>query len=506
MEEFAEVADDEVGNQPNRSAADLGQQQMQMQQKFLSDLAAQNAQMMETHKKQIEEQYQKQMETFMQQFAPPPRRGTGQQLLASVKAKRPILNAESADSTTSQFYAQSQDISTAPQIDIYEGGARTHQIRAVAEGGNKDSFVVRTSNSGTGEGSSFSPTETELAHTQPAFKRDKDRDPANNKTKKPVPIHPILVNNPLGDSVAPPSWQKVIDKKKSSRMRENREKREDMDRDREERQNKEEMDSLAGGSSFGTAEELGSLKGTKDSHMGTLDYEDEEDQDQEEEEEEEDEHFHRYDDTTQYMLKKTAFLVSSSKDALSKGKGKGKKSGSKKQSQSQSRKNKSSGESASRDSTRFPPLQSAGSGMGVMINAQQSQSQSQPMLVSPRISAGGGGITTASVSSNSGNSSGSPVRNILIKSVEIGGTSSSVEQAVVRAEQEQAAKEKEKDNLYHEDYAVEGEKVNAFEYEADADPLLALKNSEWENEIARHILSVYVVVRAEDSICSYVHV
>ena len=398
---------------------------------LIEEMRRQNEAMLAAHKLQIEQQYQEQMQKFMQQFAPPPR-NSGQGLVAQIKAKRPVIQDTDADKETSKFYEQAKDRKAAPLFEQFENDKKTHIVRAVAEGSGQNSYVVRTS----GDNQDV---------VTPAPKKNIESS-SGNLVKRHADLPPSLRNNPLEKSVAPASWKKVIQDKKH------------------EKKKSVELAEVAHAEDF----EINSANGAK--NVGSSD------------EEFGEELFHKYDDATQFMLKKTAFLVSETKEYQRKEIAKQHKLKKKITKQKLQFSSDISDYMEPKDHQDGPLQEVVEEEEGA--NGRDDSAKTPFRLPSVRMT------TPTQGQSN-------PVKNILVKSVEF------AEPVLPVIEPKPPA--------IHPDYQWDGElRVNNFEYKVD--PHLALHKSEWENEIARHILSVYatshsnVDVKESKSILKYVDV
>jgi len=420
---------------------------------LMEEMRKQNEAMLEAHKLQIEQQYQDQMQKFMQQFVPPPRH-KGDGVLAQIKAKRPIIHDTEADEQSSRFHEHAKDRTMAPQFEQFEGDQKTHTLRAVAEGTRKNSYVVRTS----GE-----PHESagEIKAKAVAEKRQ-----TAILAKKKSTVHPSLRNNPLEKSVAPAAWQKAQEDKK-----------------REKQQNAKkfaeaEVEARALGE-YDHEDDFADTSASKTSSPVHVEHEDELD---------------KFDDATRFMLKKTAFLVADQKNFARAEKIKEAK---------QRRKLRSPKKAKQFASTEF----SNSAGGEVRNDNVEDEGTEVLDYIQEKIgynSREGSAVgatrfpavrTTTPLQTQGEEPQPQAKRNVLVKSVEFTGSEGTGTLPVIEPSGKIPGT--------HPDYLAEWEgeeeiRVNNNDYTVD--PHLALHKSEWENEIARHILSVYATSHSKEDV------
>jgi len=425
----------------------------------MEEMRKQNEAMLESHKLQIEQQYQYQMQKFMQQFAPPPR-NKGEGVLAQIKAKRPIIHDMEADEQNSRFHDHAKDRNKAPHFEQFEDSKKTHTLRAVTEGAGKHPYVVRTSGEAY-EGSSDIKSKVAV-----------EKRLAANLAKKKTAMHPSLRNNPLEKSVAPAAWQKAMDEKK-------REARQKSKKFAEEEAAAQAIDEYDNDADFDDANaSTASATSPSRSELG--------------------EEFYKYDDSTRFMLKKTAFLLEDQKefqraektiDAKKHRKHRSPKA----QLLSRTDYNTAGGE------VSYDNVEEDGTEVLDYIQEKIGCDSRNGTAVGTRLPA----VRTTTPSNE--HSDPQVKRNVLVKSVEFTGSEGTGILPLVEPSSKIPGT--------HPDYLDEWEgetRVNNNEYKID--PHLALHKNEWENEIARHILSVYATshskedVRDSKSIIKYVDI
>ena len=400
--------------------------------KMLEELKRENAKMMDEHKRAIEAKYEAQMQEFLQKLAPPPRGSTRSKqatnVLEALKNSRPVISVDEADFTTERFYAMSQTESMQPEIRMYEEGRKRQLVRASMEDTKQIPVVVKV----TGEEEVNSEFLASMAGK--GVSRRKEKEKAKEALEKSLPT--TLQNNPLSNRVAPPVWQGVIDKKKeaadSMKQRASKEAKEAKAAAMEERKARKEVESKEN-------------KG--------------EESEGEEEEEREEDNFRKFDPSTQYMIKKTDFLVKQAQSAIF-----GDMSG--------------SGANVARRKKRMLKTKRQREAKAAAAAAKEREADNTRNMESTL---------------PSGSPSSSPNRNILVQSIEVGDDLPPLAAGGGPDGEESAYHPDYEEHVYHEDGT--GQRVNEYEY--DIDPHLALKKSDWENEIARHILSVYATEKSK---------
>jgi len=414
---------------------------------LMEEIRKQNEAMLEAHKLQIEQQYQDQMQKFMQQFAPPPR-NKAEGVLAQIKAKRPIIHDVEADEQSSRFHELAKNRNLAPEYEQFEDSKKTHTLRAVAESTGKHSYVVRTSGEAY-EGSDEAKTKTVF-----------EKHHAASLAKKKTAIHPSLRNHPLEKSVAPAAWQKAMDDKK-------REARQMAKKLAEEEAAAQAIDDYENDAEF---DDTNSSKiSLSNSEHG--------------------EEFNKFDDATRFMLKKTAFLVENQKEFQ----------------RAQKIRDAKKRRKQKAKQLPLPEYNSAGGGdAGVRYDSVEDDGTGARELdyVLERIGYDSRNGTTASTRlpavrtmtpSKEHSEQPQAKRNVLVKSVEFFGSEGFGTLPVIEPSSKIPGT--------HPDYLDEWEgetRVNNNEYKID--PHLALHKSEWENEIARHILSVYATSHSKEDV------
>lgn len=428
------------------------------QAKLLAQLEAANSRMLEDHKREIEAKYEQRMQSFLEQFATAPPRpnssGNNSSLLNQLHHNRPVLNAKDADIRTSQFYENARNKETAPQYDIIESGTRTATIRATMESTNKPpKQVVKSSGAPLDE-------------------------VAKPKKKKVVSKTPtMLLDNPLGHTVAPAVWQKAIEKdkaKKAQKAERLREVLKEGNGDNASLQSSQSSPSVKVTTAAGMImSHEASIEDNKDNNTYATDSFD---GDSLSETNPIDPLLHKFDETTQYMLKKTSFILDQDQEFRSQMKKKDKK---KKKKKAMSKKS-SNEEEEREDSYKNYPVERHPwtASEALAINDDEDMIHNSDRLENDAIKLPQLGTTGSEPAVN--------VQHKLIKSVEFGDlpavdtTTSDIKE------------------LYHADYQVKDTRVNNYEYKID--PHLALHKSDWENEIARHILSVYATSKSKTDI------
>ncbi len=421
--------------------------------KMLEELKIENAKMLEEHKRAIEAKYESQMQEILHKLAPPPRGspsklGPASNLLETLKQSRPVIGPDEADTTTEQFLRLSQTESSQPEIRVYEDGQSRQLVRASMEGTKQTPVVVKVSEENGENDAEFLAS---MASKSLSRKKQKEM---NGKTAK-APLPTTLQNNPLSDRVAPPVWQGVIDKKnnKAEAMRTgaSREAKEAKAAAKEKQEEDKRMAALLLPAKAGGHEVEGE-EGKGD---------------------EEDAHFHKFDPSTQYMIKKTDFLVKQAHSEIL-----GDMSG--------------SGANVAKRKKRALKAKRETEAKAARGREVASSHPSLPTVGAAEAADGGGG---------------SPNKNVLVRSVEVVGETGTLPPLAAGGGDSIGNEEGEdtKQLLYHPDYVEHvyhedgtGQRVNEYEYEAD--PHLALKKSDWENEIARHILSVYATEKSKANV------
>jgi hypothetical protein len=421
--------------------------------KMLEELKRENGRILQEHKREIEAQYERQMQEFLQRLAPPPRNTTGPgspqlmqatNVLEALKGQRPAANADDIDDLTQRFHAQSQSLQNPPEIRIYEGDKPRQLIRASMEGTKEAPVVLRKSTQGQDDSE---------------FLASMAKKGAQRKNKaKDLPVS--LQNNPLSDRVAPPEWQKVIDAKKegAAAMKAGASKDAVADKAAAKAAKAKKEIEEAGAE----ARKLKEKDSPKDEDEE--EYEDvEEHDDRTAEEIDQDRHFSRFDDATQFMLKKTAFLINDSDEAL------------------------------------YGDASGSGANVAKIRKKRKAAKKKKAPSVATTQEEMYGTVPPAGEHSNTFQGmDGSPTRNVLVSTVEVGSPVVAVGggDGEVDDEQEQPYHPDYVEHVYREDGTAH--RVNDYEYEAD--PHVALQKSDWENEIARHILSVYASDKSKKDI------
>ena len=412
--------------------------------KMLEELKLENAKILEEHKRAIEDKYEAQMQDFLQKLAPPPRGSPSKQaqnVMEALKQSRPVIGPDEADATTERFLRMSQTESSQPEIRVYENGQSRQLVRASMEETKQVPVVVKVSGEEEEDDSQFLAS---MASKGLSRKKQK-------KEAAEAALPTALQNNPLSSRVAPPVWQGVIDKKNAK----------------------------------ANAMKIGASKEAKEAKAAAKEKQEEEERkaaaqiaaeskgedDEEEEEEDVDAHFHRYDTATQYMLRKTDFLVKQTQSDIF-----GDTSG--------------SGANVAKKKKR----------MMKQRRAKEAKAAAEEAKERERVDAARSLPAMATEASASG---GSPNRNVLVRSVEVGdGGDTGNLPPLAAGGSGSGGGDVTTELPYHPDYVEHvyhedgsGQRVNEYEY--DVDPHLALKKSDWENEIARHILSVYATEKSK---------
>lgn len=137
---------------------------------FLEDLKRHNEFMLADHKRQLEAQYQEQLSMLLAQFRPagPP-----------IQTTKISLNSAAADERNAKVAQRASDAGSTPQISIYEGRAKTQVLRMASEKRGPESIVV----------------DAHSAH----FEKPSPRSTAPSSSSATAPpIHPSLRNSIYG--------------------------------------------------------------------------------------------------------------------------------------------------------------------------------------------------------------------------------------------------------------------------------------------------------------------
>jgi hypothetical protein len=400
---------------------------------FMEEMKRQNEAILESHKKQIEAQYNEQMSSFLQSFSPPIA-SKGSSLAAKMKLKRPIVTDIEFDEETSRFNENaSQTRPGRPQFEQYEGDNKTHIIRAQTEGNSSNTHVVHTS----GNNDMNSGYQQQQLQTAPIVKP---------KKKKEV-VHHSLLKNPLGDQVAPASWQATMNKKKATQKQLQQQQQQHFD----DADHEDEEDDLQNSATLQSKE--------KYLHNDSI---------------------KQFDDATQFMLKKTAFLLEDAK-SLTTGKKK------LKQKKKQSKQYNTTQYVINDDDYIEDDNYNDGIEEEEGANGRDGSALGTMRLPHVKNIDASNLSETAITEKNEAQS-----RNILVKSVEFDSTSPL---ELPDIEKKNSSSFMQQKQSIHPDYQwTEEQRVNNHEYKID--PHLALHKSEWENEIARHIISVYATSKS----------
>ena len=154
---------------------------------LLEELKRYNEQLLSEHKRQLEEQYQQQLRQLLTQFRPPPR----------PLATKLALNQAEADERIGLVAKKAESLETAPKLSIVEGGQVQQVIRMSAETLREPYLVV----SSTDEGA-------EVLEGSP---------PAPKKTGPPV--HPSLRNHVFSKPVASSGQLKAVSRPKAEKKK-----------------------------------------------------------------------------------------------------------------------------------------------------------------------------------------------------------------------------------------------------------------------------------------------
>jgi len=429
-------------------------------EQLLADLKLHNERMLEEHKRQLDEQYQKSINDLIKQFAPPPAR-------QPIPILRPAITPAVADQNTEAFYEAARSKNKELKISIFEGQARKAVVRARMEEKGVESFVVRT----TGSLPSTHQQQLEMAA------EEAEKEEARRKKALEPKEHPSLKHSIYKEPLVPPASS--LAKKLPLH-------------------NNKAAAAVAGGG--GGEEERGGgspiaqqrktlasmLRGKPASEVLAEQAFDEQDDDQ---------YFGKMDSNTQYFIKKTSFLLDQTHAELKHNVGAKKKKAKKKQ-QRQSHSVDDSNSSSSHNNNNNNDHNAGYRGR----NAEE----------------GGGGEVAEEeeedeVVEDVGEEKESPLFDLdqegkeanedveplfppvlqevpavaarepkILKTVEFGG------EEVMRLPAVAGATTRDEKQLPP---GWSNQRVNGYEYEED--PHLNLTKGEWENEIARHVLSVY---------------
>ena len=171
------------------------------QARLLAELKLHNEQILSEHKRMLEEQFSAQLQQILQHLRPPQP--------AQLQTKL-ALNHVQADERIDLINKRAASLETAPTISIFDGGLKTQVIRMSKASTNEPSRVVSRSSAEVLAGDEY----------KDGGGNDDSDDGRHARVKRPPPLHPSLKNSIYSKPVASSGQLKAIARAKSEKIKE----------------------------------------------------------------------------------------------------------------------------------------------------------------------------------------------------------------------------------------------------------------------------------------------
>jgi len=176
---------------------------------FMKELRRQNEEMLATHKAQLEAQFREQMEVALSSLRPPPKGSQGQGLSSTEFFKgRTPLRPGAVDEETERFHKSAMSTATAPKYTVYDGNRKV-TLRASVEGREISTMPISVNTKGPSMGEVSSSGTAAGA----GGKKSRGKLPGVGEPGGP-PLPSQFANTPYAD----PVWK--VDKKKKKKYAE----------------------------------------------------------------------------------------------------------------------------------------------------------------------------------------------------------------------------------------------------------------------------------------------
>jgi len=171
------------------------------QARLLAELKLHNEQILSEHKRMLEEQFSAQLQQILQHLRPPQP--------AQLQTKL-ALNHVQADERIDLVNKRAASLETAPTISIYDGGQKTQVIRLSKASTNEPSRVVSSSSAEVLQGVEYEGIGVD----------EESDDGRHVRVKRQPPLHPSLKNSVYSKPVASSGQLKAIGRAKSEKTKE----------------------------------------------------------------------------------------------------------------------------------------------------------------------------------------------------------------------------------------------------------------------------------------------